>query len=101
MDNEIGRGDVVFMFQLLQSGERSGIVLCWCGNTMLVVGWDFVKVGFNFGFVVVLRTFKCVFLGFCQSYGTIFVFSKIWAYIQGVFGGRWKDIWQNATKKFD
>jgi hypothetical protein len=49
-------GDVVFMLQLLQSGERSGIILCWCGNIMLVVVLDFVKVGFNFGFVVVLGT---------------------------------------------
>jgi hypothetical protein len=61
MDNDFGGGDVVFMLQLLQSGGRSGIVLCWCGNTMLVVGWDFVKVGFNFGFVVVLGTFKSFF----------------------------------------
>jgi hypothetical protein len=76
MDNEVGGGDVVFMLQLLQSGGRNGIVLCWCGNTMLMVGWDVVKVGFNFGFVVVLGTFFFLILGFWQSYGTTFVFSK-------------------------
>lgn len=69
MDNEVGGGDVVFMLQLLQSGGRSGIVLCWCGNTMLVVGWDFVKVGFNFRFVVVLKTFKSSFWDFGNLMG--------------------------------
>jgi hypothetical protein len=32
---------------------------------MLVVGWDFVKVGFNFGFVVVLGTFKILWDNIC------------------------------------
>jgi hypothetical protein len=87
MDNEVGGGDVVFMFQLLQSGERSGIVLCCCGNKMLVAGWDFVKVGFNFGFVVVFGILK-FFLGISAIlWDNICVFKILGIYTRGIW---WK-----------
>jgi hypothetical protein len=40
------------------------------------------------GLVWFLGLLNYFFLGFQQSYGTTFFFSKIWAYIQGVIGGR-------------
>jgi len=54
---------------------------------MLLVGWDFVKVGFNFGFVVVLGILK-LFLGILAIlWDNICVFKFLGIYTRGIW---WK-----------